>query len=124
MRVLVVPLLAAAVLAQQEHKLELRVLYAGVPDHPRTGQWREFLAAHTAGVTVTDVKQLADGDGADADVVILDCPDPIVRNASGKPERIDVPRPRGVTLAFGRPAIVVGGMTMLTHKLHLKSNWL
>ena len=125
MRATFVPLFAAFVpfaCAQDAPKLDLKVLYAGVPDHPRTEQWREFLTTHTAGVTVVDVKQLADGAGADADVVILDCPDPIVKNAEGRPERIAVPRPSGLTLAFGRPTIVVGGMAMITDDLHLKSN--
>jgi hypothetical protein len=127
MRVLAPPLLAALVPfvpAQQEPKVDLKVLYAGVPGHARTEQWREFLAKHTAGVTVTDVKQLADGAGADADVVILDCPDPIVKNAEGRPERIAVPKPAGLTTAFARPTIVVGSMAMITDGLHLKSNWL
>lgn len=127
MRVLAPPLFAVLVPfvpAQQEPKVDLKVLYAGVPDHARTEQWREFLSKHTAGVEVIDVKQLADGAGADADVVILDCPDPIVKNAEGRPERIAVPRPGGLTLAFGRPTIVVGGMAMITDGLHLKSNWL
>ena len=127
MRVLAPPLFAVLmpfVPAQQEPKLELKVLYAGVPDHPRTEQWREFLGKHTAGVTVIDVKQLGDDTQVDADVVILDCPDPIRKNAEGRPERIDVPRPSGLTLGFARPTIVVGGMVMITDHLHLKSNWL
>lgn len=117
-------LLFAAVLPAQIQKLDLKVLYAGVPDHPRTEQWRTFLAAHTTSVALADVKTLADGDGRDADVVILDCPDPIVRKADGNPERIAVPSPKGLTAAFDRPTIVVGGMTLHTDHLQLKSNWL
>jgi hypothetical protein len=124
MRALVTPLLAATVFAQQQPTLDLKVLYAGTPGHVRTEQWRAFLAEHTAGVTITDVKTLADGDGADADVVILDCPDPLVRDDQGQVQRIAVPVPAGLTRAFGRPAIVVGAMAMLTDRLHLKSNWL
>jgi hypothetical protein len=117
-------LLFAAVLPAQIQKLDLKVLYAGVVDHPRTEQWRTFLAAHTTSVAVVDVKAIADGDGKDVDVVILDCPDPIVRKADGQPERIDVPAPKGVTVSFDRPTVVVGGMTMHTDHLQLKSNWL
>lgn len=125
MRRFVAPLLFASVLAAQEAaKLDLKVLYAGVPDHPRTAQWRAFLEQHTQQVTVVDAKQLADGDGATADVVILDCPDPIVRKADGTPERIAVPKVEKLTVAFGRPVIVVGGMAMVTDHLQLKSNWL
>ena len=69
-------LLFAAVLPAQIQKLDLKVLYAGVVDHPRTEQWRTFLAAHTTSVAVVDVKAIADGDGKDVDVVILDCPGP------------------------------------------------
>lgn len=117
-------LLFAAVLPAQIQKLELKVLYAGVVDHPRTEQWRTFLAAHTTSVAVVDVKAIADGDGKDVDVVILDCPDPIVRKADGQPERIDVPPPKGVTVSFDCPTVVVAGMTMHTDHLQLKSNWL
>jgi len=128
MRTLVLPWFAAAVLplahAQEEAKLDLKVLFAGVPGHARTAAWRDFLTKHTAGVTIVDVKQLQDGDGADADVVVLDCPDPIVRNADNQPGGIEVPRPKGLTLAFGRPTVVVGGMAMVTDDLHIKSNWL
>src|SRR5262245_18993599 len=100
MRTLLPTCLFAVVATAQAQKLDLKVLYAGVPDHARTAQWREFLAQHTARVTVADVKELADGDGKDADVVIVDCPDPIVRKADGNPERIDVPAPKGLTAAF------------------------
>ncbi|HEX5051671.1 MAG TPA: hypothetical protein VFZ65_07870 [Planctomycetota bacterium] len=125
MRLLLAPLLLAPVLAAQTApKLELKVLYAGVPDDPRTEQWREFLAPRTKGFTVLDVEQLGDDTVTDADIVILDCPDPIVRNAAGNPERIKVPRPRNLTAAFGHPTIVVGGMALITDHLELKSNWL
>jgi len=117
-------LLFATVLPAQAAKLDLKVLYAGVADHPRTEQWRAFLAAHVAHVALTDVKAIADGSGTDADVVILDCPDPIVRKADGNPERIAVPSPKGLTAAFDRPTIVIAGMTLHTDHLQLKSNWL
>jgi hypothetical protein len=119
-------LLATALPAQADavEKLDLKVLYAGVKDHPRTEQWRAFLTGHTRSVAIADVTTLADGDGKDADVVILDCPDPLVRNAAGSVDRISVPRPKGVTVAFDRPTIVVGGMTLHTDHLQLKSNWL
>lgn len=116
--------LFATVAPVQAQSLDLKVLYAGVAGHARTAQWREFLGQHGAKVTVAEVKTLADGDGQDADVIILDCPDPIVRKADGQVERIAVPTPNGLTAAFGRPTIVVGGMVMHTDRLHLKSNWL
>lgn len=125
MRIVLPPLLLLPVLAAQETPhLDLKVLYAGVPGHARTQQWREFLAKHTQGVAVVDVTQLGDDVVSDADVVILDCPDPLVRNAEGQVQSIKVPRAKALTTRFSRPTIVVGGMVMLTDGLHLKSNWL
>ncbi|MFO1078231.1 MAG: hypothetical protein U1E73_10975 [Planctomycetota bacterium] len=125
MRTLVTPLLfVGAILAQDAPHLALKVLYAGVPDHARTAGWREFLQPKVDRFTVIDVTQLTREAAGDADVVILDCPDPIVRDAAGKPTRIAVPRPQAVDADFGLPTIVVGGMAMITDGLHLKSNWL
>jgi hypothetical protein len=125
MRGLLAPLLVTAVLAAQEaQRLDLKVLYAGVPKHARTEQWREFLAPRTKSFTAVHVEQLTEDNVGDADLVILDCPDPILRKADGQAERIAVPEPKHLTAAFGRPTIVVGGMTMVTDRLDLKSNWL
>ncbi len=124
MRILVPALLFTGLAAAQAPRLDLKVLYAGVKDHPRTAQWREFLGGHGATVTFAEVEKLADGDGKDADVVILDCPDPIVRSATGNVERIAVPVPKGVTVAFDRPVVVIAGMAIHTDRLHLKSDWL
>lgn len=125
MRTLLPLLLFVTVLAAQEApRLELDVLYAGKPDHARTAQWREFLEPRVKSFTVVDVEKLTKDNVGDADVVVLDCPDPIVRNADGRAESIRVPRPAGFGVDFGHPTIVVGGMAMITDDLELKSNWL
>ena len=95
-----------------------------LPDDARTAAWREFLAPRTAGFSAIDVEQLTEQSMKDADVLILDCPDPIVRNAAGNPERINVPRPKALTAAFDRPTVVIGGMAMVTDRLDLKLDWL
>ena len=107
-----------AALREQLDTLD-HVMLAGFTHEPVVA-----LSEKLAALTVVDAKQLADGDGADADVVILDCPDPIVRKADGNPERIAVPKVEKLTVAVGRPVIVVGGMAMVTDRLQLKSNWL
>ncbi len=125
-------LLAATTAAQEgaapapaaDQHLDLRVLYAGKPDDARTAAWREFLQPRTNGFAVIDVEQLTEQSMGDADVLILDCPDPIVRNAEGKAERISVPRPKSLTAAFDRPTVVIGGMAMITDRLDLKLDWL
>lgn len=114
----------AAPPAAPDQHLDLRVLYAGKPDDARAAAWRAFLEPRTNAFAVIDVEQLTEQSMGDADVLILDCPDPIVRNAEGKPERISVPRPKSLTVAFDRPTVVVGGMAMITDELSLKLDWL
>jgi hypothetical protein len=126
---LAVPLLACSLLCGQEaqqtdQKLDLKVLYAGVPDHARTEAWRAFLAPRTLAFTVVDAAQFTEADAASADVVVLDCPDPIRKDDQGRPTRIDVPRPKQLTAAFDRPTIVIASMAIVTDRLDLKANWL
>lgn len=125
----VLPLAAASLAAlslpaQENEKLDLKVLFAGVAGHARTEQWQQFLARHTRDVRVLDVQAFTEADAEGADVVILDCPDPILRDGNGRPTRVAVPMPKQLTAGFARPTIVVGGMAMVTDRLQLKSNWL
>ena len=122
---LLVPLLFAPALCAQEApapKLDVKVLYAGVPGE-RTDEWRAFLTPRAASVETVDVEQFSEADANGFDLVILDCPDPLVRK-DGKVQRIRVPKPKQLSASFDRPTIVVGGMALITDRLELKSNWL
>ncbi len=110
--------------ADRHAKLDLDVLYVGAPEHPRTTAWRDFLAPRTAGFRVVDAESFAEADAAGADVVVLDCPDPIVRDENGRPTRIAVPQPKQLTASFATPTVVVGGMALVTDRLQLKPDWL
>ena len=114
----------AAVAQVPEPRLDLEVLYAGVAGSPRAEDWRQFLASHVGAVEVIDTKDLTRQKAAAFHVVVLDCPDPIVRDAGGKPLRIATPAAPGVGVDFGKPIVVVGGMAMVPDHLHLKLGWL
>lgn len=116
------PLLPAQ--SPESEQLDLRVLYAGVPDAPRAAAWRTFLEPRTTGFEAIAAGELSVAASEDFDVVVLDCPDPIMRDENGRPTRIKVPETPGLTATFGRPVIVVGGMALRTDRLDLKSNWL
>jgi hypothetical protein len=125
------PLLVCAIAAQhpatpQEPRqhLDLAVLYAGVKDHARAAEWQEFLAPRTRKFEVVASEDLSRERAHGFDVIIVDCPDPLVKNAQGQVDRIDVPKAPGITLDFGRPTIFVGGMAMIADRLKLKLGWL
>src|SRR6185436_2532729 len=93
MRVLSIALLFAVCLpgqtASRPERVDLKVLYAGVPG-PRTEEWRAFLEARTAACTTITTEQVTRAAADGFDVVVVDCPDPIVRNDQGGVERLNV----------------------------------
>ncbi|MBI5849879.1 MAG: hypothetical protein HZB39_02395 [Planctomycetes bacterium] len=62
--------------AKPGEKLDVAVLYAGEPDHPRTTDWKVFLEAHVRKVGVADIAHLKAADAEGFDVVVADTPPP------------------------------------------------
>ena len=104
-------------------KLDLKVLYAGVPG-PRTDEWRAFLEPRTAGCQAIATEQVTADAAKGFDVVIVDCPDPTVKNDKGEVQQLAVPKAPGIGLDFGRPVVFVGAMAMVPHRLDLMLGWL
>jgi hypothetical protein len=104
-------------------KLDLKVLYAGVPG-PRTDEWRAFLEPRTAGFQAIATEQVTAEAAKGFDVVVVDCPDPVVKNDKGEVQRLAVPKAPGIGADFGRPVVFGGAMAMVPNQLELLLGWL
>lgn len=129
MRPIAVPFVLLGLLPAQAppdaaQKLDLKLLYAGVPGHPRTEDWRAFLQLRAKAFKVIATEQVTVETAKGFDVVIVDCPDPTVRDAAGKVERLNVPKAPGMGADFGRPVVFVGAMAMVPQRLDLMPGWL
>ena len=124
---LVVLLCAGALPAQVSPdplpKMDVKVLYAGVPG-PRTEAWRAFLAPRTAGFEAIATEQVTVDAAKGFDVVVVDCPDPTVRDDKGDVTGLKVPKAPGIDKDFARPVVFVGAMVMIPHRLEWKLGWL
>jgi hypothetical protein len=101
-------------------KIGLEVLYAGVPDAPRTAEWKEFLSKTFSGVGAVDLETMTVSDAKDFDVVIVDSPSPIGSDRSFK-----LPKPAGITLELTKPTILVGAAGgAVLNELQIKLQWL
>lgn len=119
----VLPLTLGLLTAQEpapEHKLELKVLYAGVPDHARTAEWREFLGAAVEKVGIADVAKLDEEDAEDFDVVIVDAPPPFDASGAFKPGKI-----AKLPADWSRPTVALGyAAGMVFRERNIKLDWL
>ena len=70
--------IAAGTIAAQagDQKIDLKVLYAGVPDAPRTKDFTDFLAKTFTKVGTVELATLDDKAADGFDVVIVDSPSP------------------------------------------------
>ena len=119
--VLAAALLAATGIAQDPAgKIELKVLYAGVPDAPRTAEWKEFLSKTFSGVGTVDLELLDASAAKDFDVVIVDSPTPIQSDGTFK-----LPKPEKLSLEFTKPTILLGAAGgAVLNGLMIKLQWL
>jgi hypothetical protein len=102
-------------------KLDLRVLYAGAPEHPRTQLWRDFLGGNVREVQVLDWSELSKETAAGFDVIVVDTPDKYVE------KDVKVPPAPKLDRTFTRPVVALGvaAGTLFNGKgMDLKLDWL
>jgi hypothetical protein len=99
-------------------KINLRVLYAGVPGDARTAEFMAFLGKYFTKVGQAPFSQfepkMADG----YDVVIFDAEPKPTPNSIGMPPRPNLPRD------YDRATVLIGGAVMVTLPLQTKIDWL
>ncbi len=101
-------------------KLDLRVLYAGEPDHERTADWRRFLDGAVREVGVADVARLSRADTTGFDIVIVDTPPPF--DDAGKFKGRKVAELPG---DWDRATVALGyGAGMILRNREIKLDWL
>ncbi len=83
--------------ADTGEKINLRILYAGVPNSDRAKDFTEFLARHFEQVETTDYNNFKENQTTGFDVIILDY-DGVGFSAPGQTSRASIPRHRH----FGR----------------------
>jgi hypothetical protein len=104
-------------------KIDLKVLYAGVPDTPRTKDFTEFLGKTFTEVGTVALNALDQKAAAKSDVVIVDSPSPY--GAGEGPGSFKMPDAPELTTDFTKPTILVGaagGKVLL--ELKIKLTWL
>lgn len=117
-------LLAAPAMAQEPTpRQDLAVLYAGVPDHPRTKVWLEFLGQHFKTAKAADLAAFEPALAEGFDVVIVDAPSPFTagKGASG----FQMPKVARIPADFAKPMILLGaagGAVLNQHQRKL--DWL
>jgi hypothetical protein len=101
-------------------KIELKVLYAGVLEAPRTADFKEFLEGAFTKVGTIELTTLDAKTAAGFDVVIVDSPSPY----QGE-DGFEMPKTPDLDLGFTKPTILMGaaGGRMLK-PLAIKLQWL
>jgi hypothetical protein len=110
-----------AALAEPQEKIELRVLYAGVKDDPRTAEFVAFLGETFAKAEAIALEELSAVSARAFDVVVVDSPSPY------KGERkFEMPRAPALGDDYRKPTILLGaaGGAVLNANRTLKLNWL
>jgi hypothetical protein len=114
---------AAAVFGAEEtepRKFDVKVLYAGAPDAPRTKEFVQFLSGWFARAEATDVASLSSEKAKPFDVVIVDSPSPMVGEKG-----FEMPKVAELPRDWGRPTILMGAAGgAVLNKLHIKLDWL
>jgi len=105
--------------AGANEKINVRVLYAGVLDDPRTTEFVGFLEQHFVSVGRTSYSDFTPKDADGYDVVVFDAePKPTINT-------IGLPRAPNLPSDYDRASILVGGAGVLaTMPLKLKLDWL
>ena len=115
---------AAAIAVEQVKKQDVKVLYAGNPEHERTADFEKFLKQHFTEVGVTSFEKVTPESAKDYDVIIFDWSKILMKDANGAlslkmPKRPDLPKD------FRPPMILIGGSgVQVAEKLGAKIHWL
>ena len=101
-------------------RLDLRVVYAGEPGHPRTAEWNEFLAGAVANVRLVDVALLRTLEARDFDVIIVDTPPPFDDSGAFKARKVAELPPD-----WDHPTVALGyAAGMIFRNREIKLDWL
>ena len=119
----------AGFLAGQDpaQKIDMKVLYAGVPDAPRTKDFTEFLGKTFTKVGTVALKALDEKAAADYDVVIVDSPTPYQSEAESRKtgSGFKMPEAPKLTTGFTKPAVLMGAAGgKVLGELKIKLQWL
>lgn len=105
---------------QDQPHLDLRVVYAGEPGHPRTAEWNEFLAGAVTSVRLVDVAGLGTLEARDFDVIIVDTPPPFDGTGAFKGRKVGELPPD-----WNRPTVALGyAAGMILRNREIKLDWL
>lgn len=105
----------------EEPRLDVRVLYAGVESSPRTEEFRHFLQEHFVEVGTLELKDLTAEGTRGYDVVLVDTPSPY---SSGEFQMPAVPE---LGPDYTRPTLLMGaagGSVLQKLKPRCKMGWL
>ena len=110
-------------------KINLKVLYAGNPDSPRTKDFVSFLGQHFARVGETSYETFKADEAKGYDVVIFDWTSIYPRDKDGKiapkSTSLNSPKTPGLSPDFDRPAVLIGAAGgSLAGQFRLKIDWL
>jgi len=104
---------AAPTLDDGDDRLNLRVLYAGKPDHARARDFIQFLDAHFVNPMATSYETITAEEAKDYDVIIFDWPSILPRDENGDVLRdnfrLQSPKQPSLPEDWDRPSIVIGG---------------
>jgi len=122
-------LAAAGFVAAQDpaQKIDLKVLYAGTLDHPRTKDFQEFLGKTFTEVGTVELKSLDQKAAAKFDVVIVDSPSPYGQGAETRDAAaaFKMPAAPALTTDFTKPTILMGAAGgKVVGGLKIKLQWL
>jgi hypothetical protein len=102
-------------------KIDLKVLYAGKPDAPRTADFKQFLDKTFSEVGTVELKALDAKAAERFDVVIVDSPTPYGVGDEG----FKMPEAPVLTTDFTKPTILMGAAGgRVLRELKIKLHWL
>jgi hypothetical protein len=110
-------------------KIDLKVLYAGNPDSPRTKDFVTYLSKHFTKVGETNYEKFKEEEAKAYDVIIFDWSSIYPRDKDGKLAKkftgLNSPKAPTLSSTFDRPAVLIGAAGgSMASPLGLKINWL
>jgi hypothetical protein len=108
-------------------KIDLKVLYAGTLDSPRTKDFTDFLGKAFTEVGTVELKSLDQKAAAKFDVVIVDSPSPYGQEADTRAAAaaFKMPAAPELTIDFTKPTILMGAAGgKVVGGLKIKLQWL
>jgi hypothetical protein len=108
-------------------KIDLKILYAGKPGHPRTKDFEQFLGKTFTEVGTVELESLDQKAASKYDVVIVDSPSIYEEAPASRPDRPAgrLPEAPDLTTDFTKPTILIGaGGGMVLGRLRITLQWL